>query len=65
MPCVTCREVVVGALCATVHATDYLWRTASHCARTSATAEGDLARLQPNPNRHNVRKMVPVKLSLC
>ena len=30
MPCVACRVVVVGALGATVHATDYLWRASSH-----------------------------------
>ena len=49
MPCVVCREVVVGAVCATVHATDdYLRRASSHCARTPATANGDLAR-PPDP----------------
>ena len=30
MPCVACREVVVGALGVTVRATDYLWRASSH-----------------------------------
>ena len=63
MPCEACREVVVGAVCATVHATnDYLRWASSHCAKTPATANGDLARLPdpaqpqalPNPNRHNV-----------
>ena len=45
MPCVVCREVVVGAVCATVHATDdYLRWASSHCTRTPATANGDLAR---------------------
>ena len=49
MPCVVCREVVVGAVCATVHATDdYLQWASSHCARTPATANGDLAR-PPDP----------------
>ena len=49
MPCVACREVVVGAVCATVHATDdYLRWASSHCARTPATANGDLAR-PPDP----------------
>ena len=49
MPCVVCREVVVGAVCTTVHATDnYLWWASSHCARTPATANGDLAQL-PDP----------------
>ena len=49
MPCVVCREVVVGAVCATVHATDdYLRWASSHCARTPATANGDLAR-PPDP----------------
>ena len=44
MPCVACREVVVGAVYATVRATDdYLQWASSHCARTSATANGDLA----------------------
>ena len=46
MPCVTCGEVVVGTLCATVHATDdYLRWATSHCARTPAPAESDLPRL--------------------
>ena len=54
MPCVACREVVVDAVYATVHATDdYLRWASSHCARTSATANGDLARpqdlAQPEP----------------
>ena len=45
MPCMVCREVVVGAVCATVHVTDdYLWWASSHCARTPATTNGDLAR---------------------
>ena len=36
-----------SAICVTtVHATDYLWRASSHCTRTSATADGDLARPQ-------------------
>ena len=49
MPYVACREVVVGAVCATVHATDDCQQWASsHCARTSATANGDLAR-PPDP----------------
>ena len=49
MPCVACREVVVGAVCATVHATDdYLRWASSYCARTPATANGDLAR-PPDP----------------
>ena len=49
MPCVVCREVVVGAVCATVHVTDdYLRWASSHCARTPATANGDLAR-PPDP----------------
>ena len=49
MPCVVCREVVVGAVCATVHATDdYLRWASSHCARTPATANGNLAR-PPDP----------------
>ena len=45
VPCVVCREVVVVALYTTVHATDYLWWTSSHCARTSDTAEGNLTGL--------------------
>ena len=54
MPCVACREVVVDAVYATVHATDdYLRWASSHCARASATANGDLARpqdlAQPKP----------------
>ena len=49
MPCVVCREVVVDAVYATVHATDdYLRWASSHCARTPATANGDLAR-PPDP----------------
>ena len=49
MPCVVCREVVVDAVCATVHATDDCLRWASsHCARTPATANGDLAQ-PPDP----------------
>ena len=45
MPWVACRDVVVGAVCATVYATDdYLRWASSHCARTLATAEGDLPR---------------------
>ena len=49
MPCVVCREVVVDTVCATVHATDdYLRWASSHCARTPATANGDLAR-PPDP----------------
>ena len=57
MPCVVCREVVVGAVCATVHATDdYLRWASSHCARTPATANGDLAQpqalAQPKPAQH-------------
>ena len=49
MPCVVCREVVVGTVCATVHVTDdYLRWASSHCARTPATANGDLAR-PPDP----------------
>ena len=44
MPCVVCREVVVGAVCTMVHVTDnYLWWASSHCARTPATTNGDLA----------------------
>ena len=57
MPCVVCREVVVGAVCATVHATDDYLRWAP------ATAPGPLpppmvtwpdrqTRPWPNPNRH-------------
>ena len=47
MPCVVCREVVVSAVCATVHATDdYLRWASSHCARTPATANGDLAQVE-------------------
>ena len=54
MPCVVCREVVVGPVSPTVHATDdYLQWASSHCARTPATANGDLAQpqalAQPNP----------------
>ena len=57
MPCVVCREVVVGAVCATVHATDdYLRWASSHCARTPATTNGDLAQppdlTMAHPNRH-------------
>ena len=49
MPCVVCREVVVDAVCTMVHAMDdYLQWASSHCARTPATANGDLARL-PDP----------------
>ena len=49
MPCVVYREVVVGAVCAMVHATDdYLRWASSHCARTPATINGDLAR-PPDP----------------
>ena len=61
MPCVACREVVVDALCATVHATDYLWGPPSHCASTSATAGGSWPgrRTWPNPNRHSVTKYRP------
>ena len=45
MPCVACREVVVDAVYAMVHATDdYLQWASSHCARTPATANGELAR---------------------
>ena len=53
MPCVACREVVVGAVCATVHATDdYLRWASSHCAKTPATANGDLAQPQgPGPTQ--------------
>ena len=47
MPCVACREEEVGAVYATVHATDdYLRWASSHCARTSATANSGLARPQ-------------------
>ena len=62
MPCVVCREVVVDAVCATVHATDdYLRWASSHCARTPATANGDLARppdptlAQPKPAHRTIR----------
>ena len=69
MPCVACREVVVGAVCATVHATDdYLRWASSHCARTPATANGDLARppdpaqpqAQPKPAHRTVTLVVPL-----
>ena len=57
MPCVVCREVVVGAVCATVHATDdYLRWASSHCARTPATANGDPALAQPKPAHRGVRR---------
>ena len=57
MPCVVCREVVVGAVCATVHATDdYLRWASSHCARTPATANGDPALAQPRPAHRGVRR---------
>ena len=47
MPCVVCREVVVGVVCAMIYVTDnYLWWASSHCARTPATTDGDLAQLQ-------------------
>ena len=47
MPCVACREVVVGLVCATVHATDdCLQWASSHSARTFVTSNGDLARPQ-------------------
>ena len=54
MPYVACREVVVDAVYARVHATDdYIRWASSHCARTSATANSDLARpqdlAQPRP----------------
>ena len=59
MPCVVCREVVVGAVCATVHVTDdYLQWASSHCARTPDTTNGDLAQppdptlAQPKPAQH-------------
>ena len=52
MPCVACREVVVDAVYATVHTTDdYLWWASSHCAGTSCTANGDLARPQDGPTQ--------------
>ena len=48
----------VDAVYATVHATYYLQWASSHCARTSATANGDLARpqdlAQPKPARRVV-----------
>ena len=58
MPYVACREVVVDVACATVHVTDdHLQWASSHCARTSATPNGDLTRPDcrtwPNPNQHN------------
>ena len=69
MPCVVCREVVVGAVCATVHATDdYLRWASSHCARTPATANGDLARppdpalTQPKPAQR-MRSLVKWRMS--
>ena len=55
MPCVVCREVVVDVVYATVHVTDdYLRWACSHCARTSATANGDLA--QPKPAQRATRR---------
>ena len=47
MPCVVCREVVVGVVYAMIYVTDnYLWWASSHCARTPTTTDGDLAQLQ-------------------
>ena len=52
MPCVACKEVVVDAVYATVHATDdYLQWASSHRARTSATANGDLPDRRTWPTR--------------
>ena len=61
MPCVACREVVVGAVHATVHATDdYVQWASSQCARTlpppRVTCPGCPAlAARPNPNWHNMR----------
>ena len=59
VPCVACREVVVGLVYATVHATDDCLRWASsHCARTFATANSDLPRpqapAQPKPAQRSI-----------
>ena len=59
MPCVACREVVVGVVCATVHATDDYLRWASEkpihstvlCSVPPATAEApsDLQGMMSHP----------------
>ena len=64
MPCVACREVVDAfTVYTTVHVTDdYLWWASAHCARTSATANSDLARphdlAQPKP-AHRIVLQLP------